>query len=344
MEQRRTKQFNTPCAASWDDAWIARVEECESQCGHAVCGARTLDGTPCTLPPNHANGRCRFHGGFDTTGAQPGNRNAVIHGLYSRGLQRCGSHCAQWAQCPYAGDDVEQLPLRNRPTCPYEATQYQMAFTDLEHRLHRLPCADHVHRHIAHQAALLQVMVARAAAALTRAGLTEAVTAHSGDYTMESPKPSAALTAFLRLSSEYRRYLALLDSDDRVALSFDQQCDDTRRRTHDAELTPEAQAQLDRTPPHGKGDAEQYVALAQREVGHVRYIEQTAREKANRRAKDLSIAELVERFAGHDCRSYDTHRAAAAAHYAKAFTLYPASRETLANDPNHDPALFPNPP
>jgi len=50
------------------------------------------------------------------------------------------------------------------------------------------------------------------------------------------------------------------------------------------------------------------------------------------------------RLGGYNPESYDMHRAAASAHYAKAFTLYPASRETLANDPNHDPALFPNPP
>lgn len=65
------------------------------------------------------------------------------------------------------------------------------------------------------------------------------------------------------------------------------------------------------------------------------------REKADKRAKGLNIAELVQRLGGCNSESYGIHRAAASAHYAKAFTLYPAFRDTLANDPNHDPALFP---
>ena len=68
------------------------------------------------------------------------------------------------------------------------------------------------------------------------------------------------------------------------------------------------------------------------------------REKADKRAKGLNIAELVQRLGGYNSESYGIHRAAASAHYAKAFTLYPACRETLANDPNHDPAPFPAPP
>lgn len=44
------------------------------------CGARTRAGTPCPTPAM-PNGRCRMHGG-KSTGAPPGNDNAVKHGIY----------------------------------------------------------------------------------------------------------------------------------------------------------------------------------------------------------------------------------------------------------------------
>lgn len=79
-----TTPFGTPRASSWSNDWIATVEAKESSFGRRICGARLLSGTPCTLGSSHSSGRCRFHGGFDVTGAPEGNRNAVIHGLYSR--------------------------------------------------------------------------------------------------------------------------------------------------------------------------------------------------------------------------------------------------------------------
>jgi len=85
------------------------VNAAEQELGRRICGARTMAGTPCTLEANHENGRCRFHGGFDLTGAPKDNRNAVLHGLYSRRLQVCGSHCPQWTTCPLSGEDVERL-------------------------------------------------------------------------------------------------------------------------------------------------------------------------------------------------------------------------------------------
>ena len=56
--------------------------------GHAMvgaprCGARTRAGTPCRAPARRGRARCRMHGGADGSGAQPGNRNAFKHGLYS---------------------------------------------------------------------------------------------------------------------------------------------------------------------------------------------------------------------------------------------------------------------
>ena len=108
IEPRRT-DLGSPCSPAWDAAWVGVVNAAEQELGRRICGARTMAGTPCTLEPNHENGRCRFHGGFDLTGAPKGNRNAVLHGLYSRRLQVCGSHCPQWTTCPLSGEDVERL-------------------------------------------------------------------------------------------------------------------------------------------------------------------------------------------------------------------------------------------
>ena len=164
--------LGTPCSPAWDSDWIATVETREREVGHRICGARTLAGTPCALTSDHKKGRCKYHGGFDLTGAQPGNRNAVIHGLYARGLTRCGEKCPMWVSCPCASDDVAQLPPKERPICPYEKTQYDAAVTDALPRVPKTVCSQPhpLYRHVAHQFALLQVMMTRAGAALALNG------------------------------------------------------------------------------------------------------------------------------------------------------------------------------
>ena len=58
MTKPKTTRKGTPCAQSWDDAWVARVNESESSHGRRICGARTMAGTPCSLGSTHASGRC----------------------------------------------------------------------------------------------------------------------------------------------------------------------------------------------------------------------------------------------------------------------------------------------
>jgi glucans biosynthesis protein len=50
----------------------------------ARCGAKTRSGTPCRSPAVQGKERCRMHGGAKGSGAPPGNRNALKHGLYTR--------------------------------------------------------------------------------------------------------------------------------------------------------------------------------------------------------------------------------------------------------------------
>ncbi len=106
MEPEQTTKRGTPLSPKWDQEWITQDELVENQLGRRICGAHSPAWTPCTLGSDHVNGRCRYHGGHSGIGAPLGNRNAMIHGLYSRRLQQCGSHCPLWQTCPLPSKDV----------------------------------------------------------------------------------------------------------------------------------------------------------------------------------------------------------------------------------------------
>jgi len=120
-----TTTLGTPASPKWDIDWLAEVERVETELANRICGAHTPAWTPCKLSASHPNGRCRFHGGAPGIGAPDGNRNAWIHGLYSRRLQQCGEHCPLWNHCPMAGKDVLTLSPPERPHCVYEQDEYE---------------------------------------------------------------------------------------------------------------------------------------------------------------------------------------------------------------------------
>ena len=124
MAEANLTTLGTPCSPQWTRDWCAKVEAVEKQMGRRICGAHSPAWTPCKLSSTHKNGRCRFHGGAEGIGAPHGNRNALIHGLYSRRLQRCGMHCPVWQWCPMAGKDVLALDPTERPNCAYEREEY----------------------------------------------------------------------------------------------------------------------------------------------------------------------------------------------------------------------------
>ena len=121
---RRTTTLGTPAAPSWSAEWLVRVESEEKTLRRRICGAMTQAATPCTLGANHPSGRCRYHGGVIAVGPPSDNQNARIHGLYARRLQRCGPHCPLWKSCAFSGDDVMNLPEKQRPICAYERDEY----------------------------------------------------------------------------------------------------------------------------------------------------------------------------------------------------------------------------
>jgi hypothetical protein len=47
------------------------------------CQARTRRATACQQPAVSGKARCRMHGGGKSSGGQPGNHNALKHGLYT---------------------------------------------------------------------------------------------------------------------------------------------------------------------------------------------------------------------------------------------------------------------
>ena len=237
-QKPRTTAKGTPCPRTWDTQWADKVEAAEQRLDRRICGARTRTGEPCELPPNHENGRCRFHGGFPLTGARIANRTAAIHELYSRRLRLCGMRCPQWSMCPCAGPDLKDIPAPNRPTCPYEQTEYNTALTDALDRVSRNPNHDALDLHLAHNLALLQVMLNRAAIAMRNAPLTDDTIVTGETYHMKSSKPSALLEAFTRIAREYRHFAALIKAPEPVEPDLNEFMNHKTRASADTQLDP----------------------------------------------------------------------------------------------------------
>lgn len=279
--------MGSPVSPRWDTAWVDTVSLTERKLGRRICGARTHAGTPCLLKPNHDNGRCKFHGGFDLTGAQPGNRNAVIHGLYARALRVCGPRCPLWEHCPCAGDDVAKLPSAERPTCPYETTEYETAVTDIAANASICPDCDPMRDRMVHHAALLQVMMSRALVALRDAPLTIDAGAKGENYQHLSQKPNPLLDAYFRIGREYRNCLQWLKDNSREELSDGALVEFQRRATYDTALTPEDQAQLDTTENLAQYRAKRLMERAVRQSRSPYLGEQRASLELRELAKSL---------------------------------------------------------
>ena len=327
MPETHTTPHGSPCSRTWTSDWVAVVEAREESLERRICGARLMSGNPCTLVSTHPSGRCRYHGGFDLTGAPEGNRNAVLHNLYSRRLMPCGPHCPIWQSCPltfslgkekvskekplaasgcadgvgistsiggasptlqdsfgereskqretvaalsrggdtYGGaggspaeggsgahgglearptDTTKAIPSiptdrsvaasfgstfsspeekvesrfipsgyaqeilalnpADRPTCPYEQTEYNTAVSDALQSVPQKRTRAYA-RHIVHQLALAQVMVTRAGLALREAEFTKPLVITGEKYHMTTPKIAPALTAYEKLERAWRR-------------------------------------------------------------------------------------------------------------------------------------------
>ena len=215
----RMTSKGTPCSPQWDDDWIDLVDETEQRLEHRCCGAHAPDEMPCELQASSKNGRCRFHGGGLKSGAQKGNTNAVIHGLYSRRLQHCGDHCPLWKTCPYAGKDIKALEAKKRPACFYETEELDALckleatahpdYTPLEDRdleeLKKDPYPMHAQLiGLRENLNMLQIMITRAARALSVNKLSVGTFHETKSQFTSNEKPSALLQAHKMLMLEYR--------------------------------------------------------------------------------------------------------------------------------------------
>ncbi len=224
MEPKQTTKLGTPLSPKWDEEWAAEVENVEHALNRRICGAHSPAFTPCKLGSNHPNGRCRYHGGHSRVGAPLGNRNAMVHGLYSRRLQQCGEHCTHWQTCPMPNKDIEALPKKERPHCPYEQEEFdrvRASFPRSSVGMHKTSDTDApeteaeaagdilLHDNIA----TLHVMFTRAQAALGWHTYTEETRADGKDYKMRSSKVSALLQATQSIARELRQWLRLLGND-----------------------------------------------------------------------------------------------------------------------------------
>ena len=221
-----------------------------------------MDGAPCELGSSHPTGRCRFHGGFDLTGAPAGNRNAYIHGLYSRRLKTCGDHCPQWSSCPMAAPDLDSVPLAKRPVCPYEQAEYNNALADA---LDLSCCVNMMNPfaiHIAHNIAILQVLVGRATNEMRNAGIVAETHAVSEKYSFNHEQVRPHITAISRIGAELRKYLAFFQkgAPDENTWDFYQ---DRRRWIRSTEPGPDPD-QFQYVPPDEKHIAAQRAQEAKR--------------------------------------------------------------------------------
>jgi hypothetical protein len=195
---------------------MARVERREDELDRRICGARTIGHAPCPATSTHASGRCGHHGGFDLTGAPEGNRNAIVHNLYARRLMPCGNHCPAWRSCPLGGgaaDNGKEMLARppvDRPTCPFEQAEYTAVVTDAMRRTQNHH-ANAWGLHLAHQIALMTVLVSRAARFLATHPFTDTVETIQGEQRITTDKPAAALIAYEKLARELRRWTILLE-------------------------------------------------------------------------------------------------------------------------------------
>jgi hypothetical protein len=118
-----------------------------------------------------------------------------------------------WKDCPVSSEEVLKLPQNNRPMCPYEAQQWEAALGAVEERMARTPEHDALDGQFGEHVALLQVMVTRAAHALSACGFTDVVKTQKDEVgaLTSSVKLPSALQAFMRLSTEYRRCVKMIE-------------------------------------------------------------------------------------------------------------------------------------
>ncbi|MCX5771155.1 MAG: hypothetical protein NTZ09_12925, partial [Candidatus Hydrogenedentes bacterium] len=154
----------------------------------------------------------------------------------------------------------ETIPLSRRPICPYEQAQYNTALADALD----LSCAvGRIHPfaiHIAHNIAILQVMLGRAATEMRNANLVSETRAQSDKYTFNHEQVRPHITAITRIGGELRKYLAFLAKSAPTETKWDFY-QDRRRWLRSTEPGPDPD-QFQYVPPDEKKIAAQHAQEA----------------------------------------------------------------------------------
>jgi hypothetical protein len=160
------------------------------------------------------------------------------------------------------------MPPVDRPTCPYEQIEYNSTLTDALGRAATNSDSDPLLLHIAHNTALLQVMMTRASLALRNAPLIDTVLAtrdasdHAGAYQMQSTKPSAHLQAFMRIAAEYRHFADMLTHPKYTKIPVAEHLNRTTRTLADTDLDPDRQDLLHPDAFAGMNQTQRYISDA----------------------------------------------------------------------------------
>jgi hypothetical protein len=106
--------------------------------------------------------------------------------------------------------DLETVPLSKRPVCPFEEAEYNNALADA---LDLSCCVDKMNPfriHIAHNIAILQVMLGRATTEMRNANVVSETRAQSDKYSFSHEQVRPHITAISRIGAELRKYLTFL--------------------------------------------------------------------------------------------------------------------------------------
>ena len=175
-----------------------------------------------------------------------------------------------WKTCPLASPEVAKLDPKERPRCPYEVAAFNAAVTDVRTQLAAkraqvLPAGEEAQPldvHVAAEVAMLRVVLMRAGAALAVKPVVDSTIVTGEKHGCTTTKPSAYLQAFLRVSSEHRRYVQLYRLTECASPPDAVLQEQERRGRLDTSLLAEDQAWLEREVSVSEGRAWSHVRTA----------------------------------------------------------------------------------
>ena len=162
---------------------------------------------------------------------------------------------------------------------------FNAALTDVRAKLAAKPHTDPMEQHVACEVATMRVLLMRTAAALANKPVVDVTVVTAEKHHMTTAKPGAYLQAFMRVSSEHRRYVQLYGLTEVVPLPDPVVREQDRCAQSDTSLLPEDLEQLCTHGPLAQRRAAQLLNEAEH---HARTGYHTRAQEAFGRAEFLS--------------------------------------------------------